>query len=515
MQRNWGNNLSNPKDKGQQQSATEPPINYDTNERAEGVRNIYGDEKLAPNINGEYIITYSYEISDYNIAESGQTRMSTNIENNNTGKFDNVLKYQNNAFQQISNIANITFRNIEDYNREDVTVDLVIAATKDNFLFFYEDGELLKDPTSGTSSLPKNEFTEFILYNNKYFESSYNEETNNKDDSFQYYLALHESGHKLGLNHTHNGPYKMAIRDPNNHTSHSQMSYKKYENGYSPTYSPWDIAAIQDKYGANHEFNAGDDTYKITGKIDNPRTIWDGAGIDTLDASDSWHKAELNLWESIITPSIVGDEEVFLAYGANIENAIGTVYDDKITGNSLDNVLNGNKGDDILRGDGGSDIYIGGGGDDIFDLRRLNSELFSQNKNEREPSEVKDFELGSVWALADSEDRINVSADVEKIEIIKMSDSKYRINFRDKNGVPSANTNDVIINLDKDNHHSDITDIDIYKVSKNGEEVKFNIDEDMITDVSTTKIQGDLKDETEEIKNQNTPNLRVFNIFKS
>ena len=42
----------------------------------------------------------------------------------------------------------------------------------------------------------------------------------------------------------------------------------------------------------------------------------------------------------------------------SIENAIGTKFDDRITGNVLGNVLNGGAGDDVLAGRGGADTFL-------------------------------------------------------------------------------------------------------------------------------------------------------------
>ena len=45
-----------------------------------------------------------------------------------------------------------------------------------------------------------------------------------------------------------------------------------------------------------------------------------------------------------------------------IENLIGSNFNDSLTGDGLANVLNGGNGNDILRGGGGADVLIGGAG---------------------------------------------------------------------------------------------------------------------------------------------------------
>jgi Ca2+-binding RTX toxin-like protein len=58
----------------------------------------------------------------------------------------------------------------------------------------------------------------------------------------------------------------------------------------------------------------------------------------------------------------------------NIENLIGSSFNDRLTGNSGNNVLNGGLGNDILTGGSGKDSLTGGSGNDTFDFNAL-SEL--------------------------------------------------------------------------------------------------------------------------------------------
>jgi Ca2+-binding RTX toxin-like protein len=56
-----------------------------------------------------------------------------------------------------------------------------------------------------------------------------------------------------------------------------------------------------------------------------------------------------------------------IAAGVEIENAIGSAFDDSITGNFLSNVLQGRQGNDSMFGLQGDDIIGGDQGDDIID----------------------------------------------------------------------------------------------------------------------------------------------------
>ena len=52
---------------------------------------------------------------------------------------------------------------------------------------------------------------------------------------------------------------------------------------------------------------------------------------------------------------------------ANIENLIGSEFNDRLSGDIFDNLLRGGEGDDRLVGDGGDDWLIGDSGDDVMD----------------------------------------------------------------------------------------------------------------------------------------------------
>lgn len=172
----------------------------------------------------------------------------------------------------------------------------------------------------------------------------------------------------------------------------------------------YDIAALQALYGAQTTARINDDTYKLGqgfGRDGNGDfnvdandkgsafiyTIWDGAGNDTIDASDfDTFGAKINLnagaFSSIGTDGKGGavydkvagidGENVAIAYNTDIENAIGTRNNDTLIGNNLDNILTGGQGDDDLQGGAGNDTYIynmGDGKDIVTDTAGLDDVL--------------------------------------------------------------------------------------------------------------------------------------------
>lgn len=102
----------------------------------------------------------------------------------------------------------------------------------------------------------------------------------------------------------------------------------------------------------------------------------DGTGSDRLDFSAMSSRVDLSLSNSVffdidVTPDS-NDLELAITYNnptwgsANIENVVGTQFNDVIVGNEFDNVLVGGNGDDTLNGREGADALFGGIGIDTY-----------------------------------------------------------------------------------------------------------------------------------------------------
>lgn len=197
------------------------------------------------------------------------------------------------------------------------------------------------------------------------FDSDYTR--NPTQGSYPYTIFLHELGHALGLKHP--GNYSTTDTSisvlPTNEdsTNVSVMSYyggsAEDTSGYPVSPMLYDIAAAQFLYGANTSYNAGNTTYVLTGSRIN-HTIWDGGGVDTLDSTSYTGGAvilDLRAGKDDITR--VGETSQWIAYNANIENAISGNGADTLYGNDLNNTLIAGSGADILYGFEGSDILYG------------------------------------------------------------------------------------------------------------------------------------------------------------
>ncbi|UWR87268.1 M10 family metallopeptidase C-terminal domain-containing protein [Phaeobacter inhibens] len=181
-------------------------------------------------------------------------------------------------------------------------------------------------------------------------------------------LILHELGHALGLQHTHDS----SLPEEYDSNLYSVMSYRENPlNGQdSDAMMLFDVLALQDIWGAA-DFNTGNTTYRGS-RTDTVDVVWDTGGTDTFNASNRTNAVTLDLREMHFS-SFDADSDVTIAQGVTIENAIGGRGRDRITGNDANNRLVGGGGRDTLRGDGGNDalngnsgvdLLVGGGGND-------------------------------------------------------------------------------------------------------------------------------------------------------
>ncbi|MEE9453120.1 MAG: M10 family metallopeptidase C-terminal domain-containing protein, partial [Paracoccaceae bacterium] len=219
---------------------------------------------------------------------------------------------------------------------------------------------------------------------------------------YNFTTVFHEIGHSLGLVH----PDSLAVGERNSkHTlmvsassgsnldeEHPDMYYDSTAGtnyDYVTSLGLYDIRALQEIYGENTSTrNENGSVYKLGQGLGRDQdgdgnfvedvdeafiyTVWDGGGDDdVIDASDFSDGVQIDLREGHFSSigkngnpngdKVVWDSgsydagNVAIAYGAEIENAIGTSKADHIIGNNLSNTIIGGAGNDIL--DGGDGDY--------------------------------------------------------------------------------------------------------------------------------------------------------------
>ena len=207
-----------------------------------------------------------------------------------------------------------------------------------------------------------------------------------------YDVFLHELAHALGLVHPHEGiPAPLAGQDQ---IKYSVMSYRAYDGaptegatgGYLPTtYMLNDMLALQYLYGANTTTRPDNTVYQWASNTPVYECLWDTGGIDAIDASNQAQTCTVDLREgqwSTIGPGFDVDiytagtqlarNTLTIAYGAVIENAVGSAQADTLIGNTVANRLTGGAGADTLTGGTGADVFFFAtptdGGDTITDF---------------------------------------------------------------------------------------------------------------------------------------------------
>ena len=232
-----------------------------------------------------------------------------------------------------------------------------------------------------------------------------------------YFVALHELGHVLGLPHTRDGPGPVLpdtsqapavqrVQREIDTGALSLMSPQAYiVNGQVlSTFSPLDISTLQALYGKNQKIN--DSTFSIqydpvlttsqtkglfhsfgetvsTIYAYSPSMIADTGGNDLIDLTGFLAPATVDLStggiyrKEFLRGFVRGAYDYYYLDLSQpiiriepftvIEKITGTGFDDSIKGTGTAETLNGAAGNDALDGAAGDDILIGGIGDDTID----------------------------------------------------------------------------------------------------------------------------------------------------
>jgi len=158
-----------------------------------------------------------------------------------------------------------------------------------------------------------------------------------------YETLIHEIGHAVGLRHP-------ILPDGTENQAFTVMSGSDHATaGAVESYMPYDIVALRHLYGEGDASTEGDDVYDAFALDGRTRTLWDEGGHDTLDLSDAAQGVVLDLHDgSHSTVSDTYTDNIAIAFDTVIEDAVGSAFDDRITGNEADNTLTGGEGADTF-----------------------------------------------------------------------------------------------------------------------------------------------------------------------
>lgn len=237
-----------------------------------------------------------------------------------------------------------------------------------------------------------------------YFNATEPSLVNTAVGEYGFQTFVHEIGHALGLNHMgdYNGDGNWSPSSYQDSVVLSVMSYFGPRSA-APNYSAevmqadWvdrngqihspqtpmvnDVMAIQAMYGAStttrsgdtvygFNTNAGGSTASIYNFATNPYpvlTLFDSGGIDTLDLSGWSTPSRVDLAPGAYSAANEMTNNIAIAYGTTIENAVGGSGNDVLSGNAAGNRLVGGAGNDQLGGGDGNDTLDGGAGNDTID----------------------------------------------------------------------------------------------------------------------------------------------------
>lgn len=318
------------------------------------------------------------------------------------------------AFDLIENVTNLTFAESANYAGSDLRLML--------------DTNEFPSPFALGIMVPPDELGEGIgVFNGNAWSRTAGGSL--EEGGFSFTTIVHELLHGLGLAHPHDvgggSSVLNGVNDPFddygdfdlNQGVYTALSYngglqvagdvgaRSTAFGYGAGPMALDIALLQQKYGVNETFAAGDNVYMLptsNGEGTAWRSIWDADGVDEIQYDGS-RDVTIDLRAATLQSETGGGGFLSaadgiqggftIANGVLIEGARGGSGRDSLIGNSAANSLAGGAGNDKIKGAGGDDMLFGEAGNDTISGNKGNDLLILGDGNDRGVGQAGDDEL--------------------------------------------------------------------------------------------------------------------------
>jgi len=324
----------------------------------------------------------------YRWLADSQNNLSYSLSGGFSGEYftnpDLMLSYFGNAIESFSDFADIGFRNAGQYD----TPIAAYRAGSDINLSIDGAGLLFPNPSAwALGFFPARQYVSSpypgaagdVFINTQ---SAANTLPSYAPGSQGYFLLLHEIGHSLGLKHPHDdgGTGRPTFNELGiGRLDQDYVSIMSYNDDAAWNLIEWDpatpmvfdVIAMQYLYGQNPTTHAGDSFFEVqrTGMY---YSIWDASGTDTVSAAtagEGWLIELPSFTISDLVDTKIGRAEPLADLQSTVpqdlvwllgdmENALGSNYDDLILGNDLDNWLQPQAGNDRVDGGGGTDMVL-------------------------------------------------------------------------------------------------------------------------------------------------------------
>lgn len=340
-------------------------------------------------------VTISYSFADIQPVYSSEI---TEFKTTPFKKMDEVLRnVARHIFEEVSHFTGISF--VEKPNASVDNVDIMISGTVGGGGRSYTPGTADFKPNYGGDI-----FIDIARLSDGKGYDAYQVQDFLGDGSYSDFTRVftHELGHALGLMHPRNYPvlnqvmqtpnsdgYAVAIEPSIDNAIYSIMSYILLEQVQTPpgqffsghfenpvSFMYLDILALQELYGTNPSYSAGDDVYQFPAYNIEFKTIWDAGGSNTFDLSLQRRSTYIDIRDGGISSIGISappgfkelnyDKNIVIGPNTLIKNVIGSSYDDFIIGNDAANNIKAGGGNDTVLAGRGNDVVDGGIGQDTL-----------------------------------------------------------------------------------------------------------------------------------------------------